>query len=71
MKLKQIREISDQELLQKEKDLKGELFNLRFQAATGQLDNPMRIREVRKTIARIKTVLTERQNEKIKLGSQK
>ncbi|HQE05367.1 MAG: 50S ribosomal protein L29 [Tepidanaerobacteraceae bacterium] len=71
MKLKQIRELSDQELLQKEKDLKGELFNLRFQAATGQLDNPMRIREVRKTIARIKTVLTERQNEKIKLDSQK
>jgi len=50
--------------MQKIKDLKGELFNLRFQAATGQLDNPMRIREVRKTIARIKTVLTERQNEK-------
>jgi len=44
MKLKQIRELSDQELLQKEKDLKGELFNLRFQAATGQLDNPIRIR---------------------------
>ncbi|AEE90406.1 MAG: 50S ribosomal protein L29 [Tepidanaerobacter acetatoxydans] len=71
MKLKQIRDLTDQELLQKEKDLKGELFNLRFQAATGQLDNPMRIREVRKTIARIKTVLTERQNEKLKLGSQK
>jgi len=71
MKLKQIRELSDQELMQKEKDLKGELFNLRFQAATGQLDNPMRIREVRKTIARIKTVLTERQNEKLKLGNQK
>jgi len=71
MKLKQIRDLSDQELLQKEKDLKGELFNLRFQAATGQLDNPMRIREVRKTIARIKTVLTERQKEKIKLGNQK
>lgn len=71
MKLKQIRELSDQELMQKEKDLKGELFNLRFQAATGQLDNPMRIREVRKTIARIKTVLTERQNEKLKLGNAK
>ncbi len=71
MKLKQIRDLSDQELLQQEKDLKGELFNLRFQAATGQLDNPMRIREVRKTIARIKTVLTERQNAKSKLGSQK
>ena len=71
MKLKQIRDLSDQELRQKEKELKGELFNLRFQAATGQLDNPMRIREVRKTIARIKTVLTERQNEKLKLSSQK
>jgi large subunit ribosomal protein L29 len=71
MKLKQIRDLSDQELLQKEKGLKSELFNLRFQAATGQLDNPMRIREVRKTIARIKTVLTERHNEKLKLGSQK
>ena len=71
MKLKQIRDLSDQELLQKEKGLKSELSNLRFQAATGQLDNPMRIREVRKTIARIKTVLTERKNEKLKLGSQK
>lgn len=64
MKARQIRDFSDDELMQKIKDLKGELFNLRFQAATGQLDNPMRIREVRKTIARIKTVLTERQNEK-------
>ncbi|HHX24613.1 MAG: 50S ribosomal protein L29 [Tepidanaerobacteraceae bacterium] len=71
MKLKQIRDLSDQELIQKEKDLKGELFNLRFQAATGQLENPLRIREVRKTIARIKTVLTERKNEKLKLGNVK
>jgi large subunit ribosomal protein L29 len=69
MKVKQIRDLSDEELMQKVKDLKGELFNLRFQAATGQLDNPMRIRDVRKTIARIKTVLTQRENEKIKLGS--
>ncbi|MFO7152543.1 MAG: 50S ribosomal protein L29 [Bacillota bacterium] len=61
MKAKQIRELSDQELIQKLKDLKGELFNLRFQSATGQLDNPKRIREVRKTIARIKTILTERE----------
>ncbi|SHM85684.1 large subunit ribosomal protein L29 [Caldanaerovirga acetigignens] len=61
MKAKQIRELSDQELVQKLKDLKSELFNLRFQSATGQLDNPRRIREVRKTIARIKTILTERE----------
>jgi large subunit ribosomal protein L29 len=71
MKVKQIRDLSDDELMLKIKDLKGELFNLRFQAATGQLDNPMRIRQVRKTIARIKTVLTERQNEKIKAGIEK
>jgi len=71
MKVKQIRDFSDDELMQKIKDLKGELFNLRFQAATGQLDNPMRIREVRKTIARMKTVLTERQNQKIKASSGK
>ncbi|HHW03526.1 MAG TPA: 50S ribosomal protein L29 [Thermoanaerobacterales bacterium] len=71
MKVKQIRDLSDDELMQKIKDLKVELFNLRFQAATGQLDNPMRIREVRKTIARIKTVLTERQNEKLRASSGK
>ena len=40
-------------------DLKGELFNLRFQLATGQLENPMRIREVKKSIAQIKTILRE------------
>ncbi|MDN5331558.1 MAG: large subunit ribosomal protein [Tepidanaerobacteraceae bacterium] len=61
MKANKIRELSDQELIQKLKDLKSELFNLRFQSATGQLDNPKRIREVRKTIARIKTILTERE----------
>jgi len=61
MKIKEIRELSDAELNQKLKDFKEELFNLRFQHATGQLDNPMRIRMVRKTIARIKTVLRERE----------
>jgi large subunit ribosomal protein L29 len=66
VKINKIRDLSDTELMQKEKDLKGELFNLRFQAATGQLDNPRRIREVRKTIARIKTVLTEREYENLK-----
>lgn len=71
MKINKIRDLSDTELIQKEKDLKGELFNLRFQAATGQLDNPRRIREVRKTIARIKTVLTEREYENLKTGSGK
>ena len=65
MRVKQIRELSDAELVQKEKDLKQELFNLRFQAATGQLDNPVRIREVRKTIARVKTIITERKYDKL------
>lgn len=61
MKAKEIRELTNEELSQKLSDLKGELFNLRFQLATGQLDNPMRIRDVRKSIARIKTILRERE----------
>lgn len=61
MKANGIRELTNEELLQKLSDLKTELFNLRFQLATGQLDNPMRIRDVRKTIARIKTILRERE----------
>lgn len=56
-----IREKSSQELEQELAELKGELFNLRFQLATGQLENPMRVREVRKSIARIKTILRERE----------
>lgn len=49
------------ELDQKLDDLKTELFNLRFRLVTGQLENPMRIKEVRKTIARVKTILRERE----------
>ena len=59
MKVNEIRDLSAEELNQKLASLKEELFNLRFQLATGQLDNPMRINEVKKTIARIKTVQTE------------
>ena len=59
MKVKEIRELSTAELNDKIRDLKAELFNLRFQQATNQLDNPMRIVEVRKTIARVKTILRE------------
>jgi large subunit ribosomal protein L29 len=61
MKPKEIRELSDAELLEKLKSLKAELFNLRFQHATMQLENPMRIRQVKKDIARVHTILTERQ----------
>lgn len=59
MKVNEIRNLSTAELDEKVVGLKEELFNLRFQLATGQLENPMRIREVKKTIARIKTVQRE------------
>lgn len=59
MKANEIRELSKQELELKLKDLKQELFNMRFQHATNQLDNPMKMVEVKKTIARVKTILRE------------
>ncbi len=62
MKVKEIRELTTAEMLDKEKQLKEELFNLRFQLATGQLENTARIKEVRQSIARIKTVLLEQAN---------
>ena len=61
MKVNEIREMNAEELNQKLASLKEALFNLRFQLATGQLENPMRIKEVKKTIARIKTI--QRENE--------
>jgi len=60
MKITEVRELNEQELEEKAKSLKEELFNLRFQEATGQLENVMRIKEVRRGIARVKTVLRER-----------
>ena len=59
MKVNDIRNMSAADMEQQVSSLKDELFNLRFQLATGQLENPMRIREVKKTIARIKTVQRE------------
>ena len=61
MKVREIRDLSSDELNHRLDSLKEELFNLRFQVATGQLDNPMRVREVRKDIARVKTVLRQRE----------
>ena len=61
-KMKEIREQSDLDLNKQIDSLKEELFNLRFQQATGVLENPARIKEICKTIARIKTVLTERES---------
>ena len=60
MKVNEIRDYSMAELENSLADLKKELFNLRFQNATNQLENPMRIVEVKKTIARINTVMAER-----------
>ena len=59
MKAKEIRDMNAAEMDQKIAGLKEELFNLRFQIATGKLENPMRIREVKKAIARIKTIQRE------------
>ncbi len=61
MKFNEIVEMADVELNQKLAELKSELFNLRFQLEINQLDNPMRIKEVKKNIAQIKTVLRERE----------
>ncbi|EDS72341.1 50S ribosomal protein L29 [Anaerofustis stercorihominis] len=61
MKAQDIRNMSEQELNNQLSSLKEELFNLRFQHATGQLDNPLKIREVKRDYARVKTVLRERE----------
>jgi len=61
MKAAEIRDLSNDELGLKLSDLKKEAFNLKFQLAMGDIENPMRIREVRKQIAKIKTVLKEKE----------
>lgn len=61
MKAKEIREKTVSELNQSLIELKTELFNLRFQLATGELENPLRINKVKKDIARVKTILRERE----------
>lgn len=59
MKAKELLELSTEELLNKESEYRQELFNLRFQLATGQLENTAQIKTVRKNIARVKTVLRQ------------
>ena len=61
MKPNKVREMSEVELNNELSNLKAQLFKLRFQSATNQLDNPLQIKSVRKDIARIKTVLRERE----------
>lgn len=59
MKLRELRELSVDELQTKETELRDQLFKLRFQHALGQLDNPLKVKNIRKDIARIKTMLKE------------
>ena len=61
MNIKEVRDKSTQELTKSLDELKVELFDLRFQRATGSIENPMRIREIKKSIARILTVLNEKE----------
>ncbi|MEA5039085.1 MAG: 50S ribosomal protein L29 [Clostridiaceae bacterium] len=61
MKSKEVRDLSSEQLTAKLGELKKDLFNLRLQHATNQLENPMKIGEVKRDIARVKTVLRERQ----------
>jgi large subunit ribosomal protein L29 len=61
VKANNYRDLTSAELNEKVSELKEELFNLRFQLATGQLENPMRLREVRKNIARTKTAIREKE----------
>lgn len=61
MSNQEIRDLSNEEILKKIEEYKEELFNLRFSQATGNLEKPSRIRELRKLVARMKTVLRERE----------
>ncbi|MCB6992289.1 50S ribosomal protein L29 [bacterium 210820-DFI.6.37] len=64
MELKKMREMSEVELNAELVKMKKDLFNLRFQHVTGQLENPMKMRETKKNIARVKTIIREKQLEK-------
>jgi large subunit ribosomal protein L29 len=60
MKAREIKELTAEELLKREKELKEEIFNLRFQHSTGQLDNTARLKQIKKDIARVETVLRQK-----------
>jgi large subunit ribosomal protein L29 len=64
MDAKKIRDLSTEEIIKKIEENKAELFNLRFQAATGNLEKPSRINELRKEVARMKTIIRERELQK-------
>ncbi len=65
MELKKMREMTEAELVAELKKMKNELFNLRFQHVTGQLENPIKLRETKKQIARVKTIIREKELQKV------
>ncbi len=65
MKIEKMREMTDVELNNEVKKLKNELFNLRFQHVTGQLENPIKMRDIKKEIARVKTIIRENELKKV------
>lgn len=65
MKIEKMREMTEVELNAEFKKLKNELFNLRFQHVTGQLENPIKMRDVKKEIARVKTIIREKELKKV------
>ena len=60
MKARELKELTAEELLKREKELKEEIFNLRFQHSTGQLDNTARLKQIKKDIARVETTLRQK-----------
>ena len=60
MGMKELREMAETELAEKEQQFRQEIFNLRFQLATGRIENPMKIRQARRDLARIKTVQSQK-----------
>ncbi|UCG78680.1 MAG: 50S ribosomal protein L29 [Nitrospirota bacterium] len=71
MRASELRDLTIDELRQKEQDFRKELFNLRFQSATGEIQNPKRINVVRKDIAKVLTIITEKQKDMEKQGAEK
>lgn len=65
MKIEKMREMTEVELNNEVKKLKNELFNLRFQHVTGQLENPIKMRDIKKEIARVKTIIREKELKKV------
>lgn len=60
MKINELKDLTEEELIQREQGFRKELFNLRFQQATGEIENPLRIKTVRKDIARVLTLMAEK-----------